>query len=100
MLEEIRGSTRKTAPKATEKISYGIPFYEHHGRLIYFAAWKSYVSLYPLGDAEVAYARELEGYRAAKSTARFPLDEPLPGKLIEKLVKARVKEQEVQAKAG
>lgn len=87
-LRELRQAIKSAAPKAQEKISYGIPFYEYHGRLIYFAGYKKHVALYPVHDA-----MGLERYQAPKATLRFPLDEPLPLTKIRSLVKARVKER-------
>jgi uncharacterized protein YdhG (YjbR/CyaY superfamily) len=86
IVEEIRGRIHAAVPTVTESISYGIPAFSLDGRVLLFvAAWKHFVSVYPLP----ADAGELEPYRAAKSTARFPLAEPIPYDLIERLV-ARV----------
>jgi uncharacterized protein YdhG (YjbR/CyaY superfamily) len=92
-LRQLRQVIKSAAPKAQEKISYGIPFYEYHGRLIYFAGYKKHVSLYPAGDG-----KGLERYLAAKATLRFPLDEPLPITKIRTLIRARVKERDAKAK--
>ena len=96
-LRALRKLIREAAPQAEERISYGIPFYDYQGRLIYFAAHKSHVALYPSGDA-----RGLEDYLAAKATLRFPLDRPLPLDRIKKLIEGRVKTRvaENEAKAG
>ena len=90
-LRRLRQIINSAAPKAKEALSYGIPFYEYHGRLIYFAGYRKHVALYPAGDA-----KGLERYLAAKSTLRFPLDEPLPVAKIGSLVRARVKERDVE----
>ncbi len=88
-LRELRQVIKAAAPKAQEKISYGIPFYEYRGRLIYFAGYQNHVALYPVADA-----KGLERYQAAKATLRFPLDELLPLAKIRSLVRARVKERD------
>src|SRR5215831_4336978 len=98
MLRRLRRLIKAAAPKAEEKISYGMPFYEHHGRLVYFGAWQKHVALYAAIPATNKYEKELKQYMGAKSTVRFPIGHPLPITLINKLVKARVKENE--AKAG
>jgi uncharacterized protein YdhG (YjbR/CyaY superfamily) len=98
MLRQLRHVIKGAAPKAEEKISYGMPYYAYHGRLVYFAAHTNHVGLYVLGEAKDIYAKELQKYMTSKSTARFPIGQPLPVTLIKKLVKARVKENE--AKAG
>src|SRR2546421_12038449 len=90
-LRRLRQTIKAAAPKAEEKLSYGIPFYEYHGRLIYFAGYKKHVALYPAGDAN-----GLERYLAVKSTRRFPLDEPLPVAKIGSLVRGRVKARDAE----
>ena len=94
-LRALRALIRAEAPQATEKMSYGIPFYEYGlkpgtfaSRLIYFAAQKRHIALYPAGDA-----RGLEEYLTERSTLRFPLGQPLPMEKIRALVRARVKER-------
>jgi uncharacterized protein YdhG (YjbR/CyaY superfamily) len=87
----MRQTILAAAPKAYEKISYGMPYYENRGRLVYFAAFKKHVGLYAVGEA-----KGLEKYSYGASTLRFPFDEPLPVALITKLVRARVKENEAK----
>lgn len=46
VLEKIRSTIQKAAPKAEETISYQIPAFKLNGRiLVYFAAFKNHVSL-------------------------------------------------------
>ena len=100
-LRGLRALIRAEAPQATEKMSYGIPFYEYGvkpgtfaSRLIYFAAQKRHIALYPAGDA-----KGLEQYLTERSTLRFPLGQPLPMEKIRSLVRARVKERAAAIKA-
>ena len=93
-LRQLRTTIRRAAPKAVEKVSYGIPFYEYHGRLIYFAAFKKHVGIYPAGDV----APELKEYLSGRSTLRFPIGQSLPLARITRLVKRRVKEKEAKAR--
>ena len=93
-LRELRRLIKAAAPDAVEKMSYGMPFYEHRGRLVYFAAYQNHIGLYPVGRAKELYGNELKRYLSGRSTVRFPIDEPLPGALITKLVKTRVEENE------
>jgi uncharacterized protein YdhG (YjbR/CyaY superfamily) len=97
-LRQLRRIILETAPKATETISYRMPYYAHHGRLIYFALMRGWVGLYMLGRAKSKYAKELKPYLSGVSTARFPLDRPLPAGLIRKVVKERVAENEARVR--
>src|SRR5438477_7544976 len=93
-LKGLRQVIKRAAPKATERISYGMPFYEYggsgyKGRLIYFAAFKNHISLF-IPPSPGKNSRELEKYHVAKSTFHFPLDQPFPFALIGRTVKALV----------
>jgi uncharacterized protein YdhG (YjbR/CyaY superfamily) len=91
ILRQLRHTIKSAAPKAEERISYGMPSYEYHGRLVYFAAFKNHVGLYAVGKEHDSYAKELSDYLTGKSTARFPIGQPLPVALIRRVVQARVK---------
>ena len=97
MLQQLRALIRQTAPEAEERISYGMPFYELNGRLVYFGGYNNHVGMYAALPANGLYAGELKQYMAAKSTIRFPLSHPLPTELVTKLVKARVKENKARS---
>ena len=97
-LRQLRKIIRDTAPEATETVSYRMPYYSHHGRLIYFALMRDWIGLYMLGRAKARYAKELKPYLSGASTARFPLDRPLPVGLVRKIVKERVAENEERQK--
>jgi uncharacterized protein YdhG (YjbR/CyaY superfamily) len=98
ILRQLRQVIKAAAPKAEERISYGMPSYDYHGRLVYFAVFKNHVGLYAVGKAQDRYAKELSAYLSGASTARFPIGEPLPVDLIRKVVQARVKENEAAAR--
>jgi uncharacterized protein YdhG (YjbR/CyaY superfamily) len=98
MLRELRQAIRTAAPKAEEKLSYRMPFYAYHGRLIYFAAHRNHVGMYPIiGREKDLYARELKPYMAAKATLQFPIGKPIPIGLVKKVVKERARENEAKA---
>ncbi|MEK7138319.1 MAG: DUF1801 domain-containing protein [Patescibacteria group bacterium] len=90
-LKQLRVLTKKTAPKALEKLSYGMPYYGYKGRLAYFACAKNHIGLYIPPPVIADHKKELKGYETAKATVRFPLNKSLPVALIRKLIKARVK---------
>jgi len=92
ILRQVRQAVRRAAPGATEVISYRIPALKQHGILVYYAAFKHHIGFYPpvRGDArlEKASAR----YAGEKGNLRFPMDEPVPYALIERLTRFRVKQ--------
>ena len=92
-LHQLRAAIKEVAPKAEERISYGIVGYFYPTRLVYFGGAKNHVALYPAYDA-----KGLEQYRYGASTLRFPLDRPLPVAKIKALVKAQVKARDAAAK--
>lgn len=96
-LSAIRKTIRAAAPKAEEVISYQIPGYKYHGMLVFFAAWKNHISLYPAPWGADALKKEMSAYEGSKGTIKFPLDKPMPLPLIKKMVKYRMKENEMKA---
>ena len=87
VLREVRRRIRNAVPEAGETISYRIPTMTLNGRsLVYFAAWKHHISVYPIPAADEAFEQELTPYLAGKGTVRFPLNKPIPYDLIERLV--------------
>lgn len=85
ILSEIRRRILRVVPAAGQKISYHLPTMTLHGRnLVHFGAWKRHIAVYPL-PADEALRAELAPYLAGQSTARFPLTEPIPYDLIERL---------------
>jgi uncharacterized protein YdhG (YjbR/CyaY superfamily) len=95
VLDRVRSTIRKALPGAEEAISYGIPVYKLDGRnVVYFAGWKEHYSVYPLNKRiEAAFATELERYEiSGKGTVRFPLEQPIPVRLIQRIAKFRAKE--------
>jgi uncharacterized protein YdhG (YjbR/CyaY superfamily) len=100
-LRRVRSIIRKAMPGAEEAISYQIPAYKLHGSaVLYFAGWKKHYSLYPATDRLVAaFEKDLRPYEISKGTIRFPLGEPVPAKLIERIAKFRAKEAPLRAGA-
>jgi len=101
VLKRVRSTIRKTVPAAEEGISYQIPTYKLNGvPVIYFAGWKQHFSLYPASDdLVVAFKDELAGYEISKGTIRFPLSDPVPEDLIERIVSFRA-EKLIQREKG
>ena len=89
-LQQLRKSILKLAPGATEAMSYQIPTFKLNGNLVHFAAFKKHIGFYPGAAGIAAFQDELAGYKSAKGSVQFPLDQALPLDLVKKIVKFRV----------
>jgi uncharacterized protein YdhG (YjbR/CyaY superfamily) len=98
MLSDLRTLIKRLAPEATEKISYKMPTYYLNGNLVHFAAYARHIGFYPTPSAISAFQDELAGYKHAKGSVQFPLDEPLPVDLITRIVEYRVQENRAKKK--
>lgn len=92
LLKQMRQTIQKAAPKADEKISYGIPTYYLNGNLVHFGAFKSHIGFYPGALAIATFKKDLARYKGAKGSVQFPYDQPLPLALVIKIVKFRVEQ--------
>lgn len=93
VLQTVRMTIRRAAPDAEETISYAIPtFTLNKTNLVHFAGFKNHIGFYPAPTGGEAFKEELSGYKTGKGSVQFPLSQPMPLDLIEKIVKFRVKE--------
>lgn len=92
LLQQMRRTIQKAAPKATETISYSIPAFRLEGILVWFAAFKNHIGFYPRTDAIRVFKKELSAFKGAKGSVQFPFDQPLPLALVTRIVKFRVKQ--------
>ena len=99
ILEKVQATIRRAAPDATEKISYQMPAFKQNGILVYFAAWTKHIGLYPPISGDKALEKAIARYAGPKGHLQFPLDEPIPYDLIERIVKLRVKQDLAKAAA-
>jgi uncharacterized protein YdhG (YjbR/CyaY superfamily) len=98
ILQQVRSTVKKAAPKAEEVISYGMPAYKLHGMLVYFAGYEKHIGFYALPSGNLAFKKELANYKMGKGSIQFPIDEPMPLKLITQIVKFRVLENKEKEK--
>ncbi len=91
ILEKIRAVIKQAAPGAKETISYQMPAFKLKKNLVFFAAFKNHIGFYPTPSGIDEFKEELSKYKQGKGSIQFPLDEPIPYDLIEKIVKYRVK---------
>jgi len=99
ILQEVRQVVRSAAPGAQEAISYNIPAFKLNGVLVYFAAFKQHIGFYPPIRGDSRLEKAVSQYAGEKGNLRFPLDQPIPYALIERITKLRVKQNLAKAKA-
>jgi uncharacterized protein YdhG (YjbR/CyaY superfamily) len=92
ILEKVRQVVRRAAPDAQETISYQIPAFKLNGALVYFAAFKKHIGFYPPIRGDARLEKAVSPYAGEKGNLRFPLDQPIPYELIERIAKLKVKQ--------
>ena len=99
ILETIRSTVRAAAPDAAETISYRMPAFKQSGVLVYFAAFKNHIGLFPPVKGDEKLLKAVARYAGEKGNLRFPLDQPIPYGLIKRIVTLRVKQNLAKAAA-
>lgn len=100
ILEKIRSIVKRAAPRAQETIKYGMPtFMLRDTYLIYFAAYKKHIAIYPIPTGDPKFNEEISAYRTGKGTLQFPLDKSIPYTLIRKLVKLSLQDNLTRAES-
>jgi len=99
VLEQLRMTIRAAAPEAEEMISYRIPTYKYHGPLVHVVARRNYCSFIVVSRAVMeTFRNELKDYDISGTTIHFTAGHPLPSVLVEKIVRARIRENEKRAR--
>lgn len=99
ILHNIRELIKDNAPEAEELFAYGMPAYKTNKKpLVYFAAFKKHIGFYATPSGHSEFQDELSKYKQGKGSVQFPLDKPIPYKLIERIVKFRVTENNERIK--
>lgn len=99
ILRELRRVIRAAAPAAEEVISYRMPAFRQAGILVYFAAFKGHIGIFPPVRDDAKLAKALAPYAGPKGNLKFPLDRPIPYTLIRRLVRLRVKQDSARKRA-
>ena len=94
LLQQVRKTITKAAPNAQECISYNIPVFKQNGAVLYFAAFKNHLSVYPAPRNEELFKEELQQYQGGKGTIQFDYDKPINLDLIKRIVIFRVAKNE------
>ncbi len=99
VLKKIRATVRAAAPGAQEVISYRMPAFKLHGILVYFAAFKAHIGVFPPVSGDGPLVKAVAPYAGPKGNLKFPLDQPIPYALITRIVRLRVKQDRARAMA-
>lgn len=96
-LERLRRQVLAAAPRATEKMAYGMPTFVHEGNLVHMAAFQAHCTFFVGRAMTDAFRREIGGFGTSKAGIRFTPEKPLPARLVARIVKMRVAENEARA---
>ncbi len=91
-LREMRACIRTSAPGAKESLKWGMPAFSYRRILVTFAAFQHHIGFYPTPSAVRAFAKDLSKFATAKGSIQFPLEKPLPLRLVRKITAFRVRE--------
>jgi uncharacterized protein YdhG (YjbR/CyaY superfamily) len=97
-LDLLRKTIKAAAPGAEEMISYQMPAYKLNGMLAFFSATKNHYGFYPTASPIIVFREKLKSYDTTKGTIRFPLDKPIPVKLVTEIIKWKAKENLIKEK--
>ncbi|MGC1459497.1 MAG: DUF1801 domain-containing protein [Steroidobacteraceae bacterium] len=98
VLRKIRQTVKAAAPDAEEIISYRMPALRLNGILVYFAAFKKHIGLFPPVRGDLSLMKAVKPYAGPKGNLQFPFEKPIPYGLIRRIVKARVQASGKKAK--
>ncbi|MBK7028569.1 MAG: DUF1801 domain-containing protein [Bacteroidales bacterium] len=93
ILNKLRKLIKEIAPEAVESMAYGMPAYKLNKKpLVYYAAYPKHLGFYATPTGHAKFMVELSKFKQGKGSVQFPLDQPVPFDLIERIVKFRVEE--------
>lgn len=91
-LERVRKIIKQLVPDAEESISYGMPVFKYNNQyLIWFAAFKDHMSIFPMPSSIEAMGDKLSKFKTSKGTIQFTLDNPIPEPLLKEIILSRLK---------
>ena len=97
-LNELRFTIIQVIPEATERISYKMPAFHWKENLIYFAAYKNHIGIYPTSKPIDHFKEELKNFKCSKGAIQIPLNQEIPIELVKKIVLYRI--EQVKNKKG
>lgn len=97
-VERLRTVIREVVPDAEEVISYDMPGFRKGAMLVWYAAWKQHIGFYPTNTPIEIFKEELSGYKTSKGAIQFAIGEPIPVRLVKKIVKMRLEDVAAKSK--
>jgi uncharacterized protein YdhG (YjbR/CyaY superfamily) len=97
LLQKVRQAARAAAPEAEEVISYRMPALKQNGMLVYFAAFKHHIGLYPPVRGDLELENDVKPFAGEKGNLRFPIDQPIPYELVTRITGFRLKQNMAKA---
>lgn len=92
-LQHISNIIKQTVPDASEVITYGMPGFKYNGKyLISFAVFKDHMSIFPGAAVIEDIKDQLTNFKTSKGTIQFTIEQPIPDKLIIKILKIRIEQ--------
>lgn len=92
-LTRIRKLVIQLVPEAEETFAYTMPAFKYKKKpLIYYAAFKDHLSVFPTSGVPEKLKDKLQGFKLSKGTIQFTLDKPLSDDLIKEIVLSRKSE--------
>jgi uncharacterized protein YdhG (YjbR/CyaY superfamily) len=92
ILRRVRATIAKAVPDAVETISYRIPAFKLRRIVVYFAAFRRHIGLFPPVKHNPALEKAIAPYAGEKGNLRFPIDRRIPYGLIARIAKFRAKQ--------
>jgi uncharacterized protein YdhG (YjbR/CyaY superfamily) len=89
VLESVRATVLATVPGGQERLSYRMPAVFLNGVVVYYAAFKKHLGLFPPVQ-DPAVRAKVASYAGPKGNLQFPLSAPIPLDLIAQVVQARL----------
>ena len=97
ILQRVRQVVREAVPNGQEVISYQMPALKVHGIVVYFAAFKHHIGIYPPVGAKAMQELGLAPYAGEKGNLRFPFSQPIPYELIARIAQTRARQDAADA---
>jgi uncharacterized protein YdhG (YjbR/CyaY superfamily) len=98
-LKKLYAIIKKAAPKASEKLAWGMPTFYQEGNLIHFCSFQKHMSVFPGSEAMKFFKPQMESFTTSKGTLQIPYGTKIPAALITKMVRYNLKENLARAKA-